>query len=433
MMKSNLTPMIETAQAVLRENDMGDFTKPGPKQYPHQWNWDSALIALGLSYFDLPRALLEIRSLLSGQWQDGMLPHVIYHENDSDYFPDPGFWQIEKSPQAAKIPTSGITQPPLLATIVRLIHEQQPITAFINEIYPHLLAWHRWLHTHRDVDGSGLVCIIHPWESGTDDSPRWLKILETIHPNSAMDFTRGDTRYVSARERPYPHDYERFIYLIDLFRKHSYNQAEILSNSPFVVQDVLFNAVLYRANIDLQALGNIIGENTDEIDQWVELMKSSFNQRFWQEDDGLYYDFDIVTQKIIQVNTGIIFLPLFAGLASQKQADRLVREYFNHPGHYAIDEKVKYRLTSASKSIDVWDPRRYWRGPVWILLNWLVYHGLENYGYELEAVKLREDSLALMSKSGFREYYDPRNGTGCGSEKFSWSAALALDWINSVI
>jgi len=46
--------LLDLARALLRKNDAGSFTKPGPRQYPHQWNWDSALIALGLSHFDLP-------------------------------------------------------------------------------------------------------------------------------------------------------------------------------------------------------------------------------------------------------------------------------------------------------------------------------------------------------------------------------------------
>jgi hypothetical protein len=100
--------------ATLRNNDTGVFTKPGPRQYPQQWNWDSALIALGLSHFDLRRAQTEIRALLSGQWQDGMLPHVVYHSIASDYFPFAAFWQIDNSHHAPGVPTSGITQPLLL-------------------------------------------------------------------------------------------------------------------------------------------------------------------------------------------------------------------------------------------------------------------------------------------------------------------------------
>jgi hypothetical protein len=421
--------MIEAAQGVLRENDMGDFTKPGPKQYPHQWNWDSALIALGLSYFDLPRALMEMQSLLSGQWGDGMLPHVVYHGNKTDYFPDPGFWKIETSRHAPSLPTSGITQPPLLATILRKIHAKFHVLDFVRESFPKLLSWHRWLHDYRDADNTGLVCIVHPWESGTDDSPRWLQILEGIDPSGLGDFTRGDTRYVDGNERPYPHDYQRFIYLIDLFRRSAYDQGAIIADSPFLVQDVLFNAILYRADKDLRALGDAIGEDTSVIEGWIRRMAEGFNQRFWDEGTGLYYDFDVRHQRKIPISTGITFLPLFAGLASQEQAERLIHEHYHHRDHYAVDSLVKYQLTSASKDLQGWDPRRYWRGPVWILLNWLVYHGLLDYGYTREAAGLYDDSLTLMSKSGFREYYDPRDGTGCGSESFSWSAALAIDWL----
>jgi hypothetical protein len=102
-----------------------------------------------------------------------MLPHVVYHTGPSDYFPDPDFWQIGNSPHAPAMLTSGITQPPILATVVRRIHARMPIPDFIREVYPALLRWHRWLHTARDADGSGLV-IIHPGP-GTDDSPRWRR------------------------------------------------------------------------------------------------------------------------------------------------------------------------------------------------------------------------------------------------------------------
>jgi hypothetical protein len=60
----------------------------------------------------LSRAIKEIRSLLVGQWRDGMIPHILYHSGASDYFPDPDFWQTRGSPNAPAMETSGITQPP---------------------------------------------------------------------------------------------------------------------------------------------------------------------------------------------------------------------------------------------------------------------------------------------------------------------------------
>jgi len=419
--------LLDRAISVLRLNDTGLFTKPGPHQYPHQWNWDSALIALGLSHFDLPRAYDEIRSLLSGQWQDGMVPSVVYHSAPSDYFPNPAFWQIENSPSAPSVPTTGITQPPLLATVVRMIDSRHPNPDFIREVYPALLRWHRWLHTARDADGSALACIIHPWESGTDDSPRWLHLFEAIQPEALPEFHRGDTRHVAATERPNRADYERFIYLIDVFRKLNYEPRALLADSPFLAQDILFNAILYRADEDLRALAVSVGEPTEEIDDWLSRVKLNFDTRFWHEDVGLYYDYDLRTGQPIPVNTASTFLPLFAGLPSEQQAQRLVEEHLLNPKEYALGVGVNHWVTTTAKSEPTWEPRRYWRGPVWIIMNWLIMEGLRRYGYDDLVEMIRRDTLSLVETSGFREYYDARDGSGCGSTDFSWSAALTFE------
>jgi hypothetical protein len=424
MPTSSLT---DQAIAVLRSNDTGVFTKPGPHQYPHQWNWDSALIALGLSHFDLPRAQAEIRALLSGQWQDGMVPSIVYHDTPSDYFPYPQFWQIENSPSAPGVPTTGITQPPLLATIVRLINDRVPNPDFIQDVYPSLLRWHRWLHTARDVDGSELACILHPWESGTDDSPRWLQLLAAMQTENLPEFQRGDTKYVPAIERPNRSEYERFIYLVDIFRKLRYDPDELLAHSPFLVQDVLFNAILFRANEDLRALAVSLDQPTGEIDGWLDQMRSNFNNRFWDEELVLYYDYDLRSDKPIRVNTASTFLPLFGGLPTRDQARRLVEEHLLNQAEYAPNGEIRYWVTTTARSEPTWEPRRYWRGPAWIIMNWFIIEGLQRYDYHDLAEIIRQDTLSLIAQSGFREYYDTRDGSGCGSQDFSWSAALTLE------
>ena len=84
-------------------------------------------------------------------------------------------------------------------------------------------------------------------------------------------------------------------------------------------------------------------------------------------------------------------------------------------------------MTTASKSSSAFDPRRYWRGPVWVNINWFLVRGLERAGLLPEADELRRLTLELVSTSGFSEYYDPRSGEPLGSGGFSWSAALTLD------
>ncbi len=427
--------LLAQARAVLQRNDTGEFCKPSLEQYPHQWNWDSAVIALGLSHYNLPRARAEIRALLRGQWRDGMVPHIVYHHGASDYFPPPDFWQTEGLPQAGPIPSSAITQPPLLATVVRALHDRAPADPeslpFVREVYPALLAWHRWLHTARDVDGSGLPCLIHPWESGTDNSPRWAAALDRITPVDLPPYKRRDTVHVPADERPRAQDYERFVYLMDFGRRSRWDPRTLLERSPFLVQDVMFCSILYRADEDLLALGKLLGAETAEIESWLARTREVFDARFWDRERGLYLDYDMRAGERVSANTCAIFMPLFAGLASERQAVRLIADHFDNPAEYAPGGGLGYRLATTARSERDFAPRRYWCGPVWLMTNWLVYEGLQRYQLRECAEALRRDSLALVQAEGFREYFDPRDGRGYGARDFSWSAALTLELLGS--
>jgi hypothetical protein len=63
-------------------------------------------------------------------------------------------------------------------------------------------------------------------------------------------------------------------------------------------------------------------------------------------------------------------------------------------------------------------------------MNWLLYQGLLRYDMTEAADRVRQDSLQLLMQHGFYEYFDPRKDVenpGCGTQNFSWSAALCLD------
>lgn len=215
--------------------------------------------------------------------------------------------------------------------------------------------------------------------------------------------------------------------MIDVFRKRGYEPGNLLAHSPFLAQDILFNAILFRADEDLRILALSAGEPTGEIDDWLKRMKTNFNTRFWDEGAGLYYDYDARRNEPIRVNTACTFLPLFAGLPSKRQAQRLIQDHLLNPAEYAPGGYVRYRITTTARTEPAWEPRRYWRGPVWVILNWFIIEGLRRYDYGDLADRIRQDTLELIETSGFREYYDPRDGSGCGSSDFSWSAALALE------
>lgn len=421
----------QAAINVLQNNDMGTFIRPGTYQYPHQWNWDSALIALGLVHVDITRAQHEVRQLLAGQWRDGMLPHVIYHptEGTSDYFPSADFWQTPKD-ITPEVPTSGITQPPILATCLRRMHKHHPkaMLPFLREVYPHVLNWHRWLHRARDPEQQGLVAIIHPWESGTDNAARWVHPLARITPRNVPAYQRRDAQHVDASERPFTAEYERFIYLIDQFRRVHYEPAKLYATSPFLVADSFFNAITYRAEKDLREIAMLLGEPTKELDNWLARTQQAFQERLWLE-QGYFASFDVRYNVTMYEHDIATFAPLFAGLTSQAQAETLIDNYLLQADFYAPDEHSRYLLPSLAKTSLFYEPRRYWRGPVWIVTNWLVMEGLLDYGYGELANTIKEHSLALLEQ-GFYEYYDPRDGTPAGASGFSWSAALALELLH---
>lgn len=429
-----MTSLADEAKRILRQNDTGTFIKPSPQQYPHQWNWDAALIAVGLATFDVPRAQAEVRKLLKGQWRDGMVPHILYHDGPSDYFPTPDFWETQRSPNAPTVQTSGLTQPPVLTTAVRAICERDEdkgaALGFVHEVYPKLLAWHRWFRTARDPGGTGLVAILHPWESGMDNSTRWTEALARISPTDVPEYKRRDRQHVAADERPMTGDYDRFMYLIGRYREAAWDAQTIYQTAPFCVQDTFTSAILGRADEDLLSLAKLLGEPSDEIEGWLGRTQHAFDARLWDEDAGLYYDFDLRSGQGVRENTCATFLPLYAGLASEVQAARLIETHLLNPDEYAPDQHTRYFLPSAAKNSSYFEPKRYWRGPVWLNINWLVVQGLRRYGYAEVAGTVTAHTLELIQQGGFAEYYDPRDGAPCGAHEFSWSAALMLELLS---
>src|SRR5215469_13591795 len=86
--RSQRLELKQQAIEILRRNDRGGYTVPtATGLYPAQWNWDSCLVALGLARFNEARAVVEIEALLGGQWPDGMVPHILFHGDDSSNSP----------------------------------------------------------------------------------------------------------------------------------------------------------------------------------------------------------------------------------------------------------------------------------------------------------------------------------------------------------
>jgi glycogen debranching enzyme len=416
--------LVQQALAVLRHNDTGLFVKPGPRVYPFQWNWDSALVALGLARVDPARGRQEVLALLRGQWADGMVPHIVFHPQPVDYSPGPELWGSAGCPGAPEVATSGITQPPVLASAVRALHEASPDGGFLERVVPALEAWHDWLHRERDLDGSGLVAILHPWESA-DNSPRFDRALERVESDRVPAVARTDRRHVVAAERPTDRDYVGYLAIVERLRRCEYRPPS-LAQAPFAYADLSFNAVLAAAEDDLAWLWSQLGEEGARARAGAVRVRNALAGR-WDEGAAAYRELDLHDGEAGTTGTIGDLMPLYAGVPGERLARRLFDEALWSPARFGPSPDAPWAVTTVSKASPTFDARRYWRGPAWVNMNWFLVRGLERAGLAAEAEELRWMTLRLVAASGFSEYYHPSTGEPLGSRDFSWSAALTLD------
>src|SRR5919206_311388 len=280
--------LIRRAKMVLDFNWTGSYTQPGPRLYPHQWSWDSAFIAIGYARYDQSRAVKELTHLFESQWKNGLLPQIFFSPHFGRYFPGVGFWHAERSPHAPRDRrTSGVVQPPIHATAVlhvyRYATDEVLARAFLEEVFPRLVAWHEYLYRERDPEGEGLVYIRHPWESGMDNSPMWDEIMLRLHlgPDEIPSYQRVDTHLVAIEDRPVSAAYDRFAWLVRFFAVRNYDEAWIREGCPFLVQDVLFNAILCQASRDLAEIARVLGEDPLPFEARAEQTARATNEKLW--------------------------------------------------------------------------------------------------------------------------------------------------------
>ena len=420
---------------VLENNWKDGFSIPCEGLYPFQWKWDSGFIAIGLAYFDMPKAKEEISTLLDAQWENGFIPHIVFHNESDSYFPGPDYHLSNLHPEASKkYKSTGMTQPPVLGFVLqelyRISKAKKDILQFIKTVIDKVYDNHNYFYKNRDPQDEGLVYIYHNWESGTDNSPLWDDIFKTMN-SPEYTFERRDTTHVDASQRPSKREYDHYLHIIEIAKEHNYNDQKIAELSPFLVQDPLFNAMLIKSNQSLIELYKLIENNEEKINQlknWQTKSIETFNKKLFDEELGAYIHYDLRHEKPLKYISSSSFAPLFANIPSKERAEVLVKTMMQKFGN-----DNQYLCASFDPTSELYNPKKYWRGPVWINLNWLLYKGLKQYGFNDISQRIKNDSITLIEKFGFYEYFDARkeqSETGYGGNNFSWSAALIIDMIN---
>ncbi|MFF4485267.1 hypothetical protein ACFY0F_02030 [Streptomyces sp. NPDC001544] len=429
------------AARVLERNWTGTSTVPSRSLYPHQWSWDSAFIAIGLRHISPLRAQAELETLLSAQWGDGRVPHIVFNPSVpfDAYFPSPDFWRSSTAGRAAGAPrtvqTSGIVQPPVHALAAWLVHRADPglsrARGFLPRVYPRLAAWHRYLLHRRDLGGGGLVSVVHPWEQGMDNSPCWDAPLSRVTPAPTRTFRRADLAHGSPEDRPTDLDYGRYVRLATEYRDRGYRDGlgggERDGAGEFAVEDPAFNALLIASEHALARIAGELGATATARQARAERLTAALVERLWDPARGMFFCRDLRGGGLVPERgvSGLVplLLPGLPGEVATALVGTLTGPHFGLGG--ATRLVPSYDLLGES-----FDPHRYWRGPAWFNTGWLVERGLRAHGERERADALREALVRTAGATGFAEYVDPYTGEACGALGFSWTAALTLDLLH---
>jgi hypothetical protein len=371
------------------------FTCPATPRYRHQWYWDSCFHAIAWRHFDPARARDELRTLVRAGRLDGFIPHTAFWDR-------PAYWR--RAPFYGTHTVFGATatstiQTPLLALAWELVARASPdAPGFAAEGLPQLRLHYDWLARERDPDGDGLLTIIHPDESGLDDSPKYDEVFGWMR-----------------------HDRVGFFWLIERCRRLGYDAGAIVERYEEHVEDVAVNTFYALA---LRALARLDEEDGAIYAARAARTEQALLERCYDERTGLFFDVAGSSERPMNVSTWSSLAPLaLAGLPEDVRR-RLVEEHLLHPRRYWAQcgiPSVAIEEPSFNPRFALW---RCWRGPAWMNTAWLLVPAMRELGYKAEAERVVDTLERAVDRHGFREYYNPLTGRGLAARDFGFSTLL---------
>ncbi len=435
------TQLAARAAYLLRGNDLGTMTSAAPKLYPHMWSWDAAFVAVGLAPLSVERAVVELDTLLSAQWRNGMIPHIVFANGVDGYFPGPSRWECRRlaANAPAGVDTSGITQPPVHAIAVQRILDHsrrhgrttRAVAAeFLDRRWVDLMRWHRWLAHARDPKQHGRITLYHGWESGMDNSPRWDRAYANVVVGDLPPYRRADIDVVDPAQRPTDREYDRYLWLVEQMRRCGYDDFQLASTMSFAVEDVFVTAVFALACEVLAGIGEdyrMPHADVRELYEWADYFRAGVIATA-DPRSGAARDFDLRTDDWIGTETLAMFAPLLCG-GLPRATERSLLRLFEGP-RFCGHPDLRYALPPSTSPVSKdFRPREYWRGPVWPVMSWLFSWVFARRGWAERSFMLRAEGLRQAGDGSFAEYYDPFTGDPLGSMQQSWTAAAVLDWL----
>jgi len=358
------------------------YTAPNTDVYPWLWLWDSCFHVLIWHALDrTDRAEQELEALLAAQDAAGFVPHMGYQL-------DP----VVATDLWGRAGASSITQPPMYGhAIAALVRAGVPVAP---ELLHAATAGLRFLLERRDRDpGSGLIEVVHPWETGCDDSPRW----DHYCPGDGFELAvwrRHKSDLVGAIERG--------------------PAGEPLRNPAFGAAPVSFSALTAW---NARELAGVTGD--DGLERMAAELAAAVAGR-WDADLRTWCDAGPARSTSGRIRTADALTALL-----------VVDDVEQRRGAFAelADPDAlggRFGPRGVHPAEPMYEPGSYWRGPVWPQLAYLLWlAAAADPGASEIAAAIADGLVAGAAASGFAEYWDGDSGAGGGAVPQSW-AGLAL-------
>ncbi|HDY7524052.1 TPA: alpha-glucosidase [Vibrio vulnificus] len=427
------------------------------------WPWDTWKQAYAMAHFNPDVAKDNIRAMFAYQiqaddpvrpWDEGYVPDLLAYNLSPERGGDGGNWNERN------------TKPSLAAWAVMEVYKTTNDKAWLEEMYPKLVAYHDWWLRNRDNNGNGVpeygaaVDKAH----NTPEGEMYFTVVrgeehETVVGQKALTkvMAEGNYDYIespaqTAASWESGRDDAAVFGFIDKEQLDAYvakggkrsdwdvefaqNRAEdgTLLGYSLLQESVDQASYMYSDNQYLAEMADLLGkpEQAKTFRAKADKLADYINTCMFDESTGFFYDIRIEDQPLANGCAGKPIVergkgpegwsPLFNGAATQAHADAVVK-VMKDPQEF----NSYVPLGTAALSSPAFGPDIYWRGRVWVDQFYFGLKGMERYGYRQDAVAMASAFFnhadGLVQDGPIRENYNPLTGEQQGAPNFSWSAA----------
>jgi hypothetical protein len=380
---------------------------PSPSEYKWQWFWDSCFHAIGIAHVDPEQAIRELETLVTTQSDDGFIGHMYFWGVRMGGLFRP--WSFGQAPPGERLRGSGLIHPPVLAQAVERVAQVIGDTTLASRFIAPLDRYHEWLADNRVPDNDGLLVIVSPYESGTDQSPAF---------DAALGL-KGTPGFWGAGWK------NRRIDLRNWFA--GYNSAKMLQRARFYVKESLVNGLYADSLATMARLHKAFGslESAATYESMAAHVTESMLEKMLDRANGGFMSLVGRNERRVEPLTIGAIVPLVMPGIPQDIADEIIDRHIMRRDKFWL----RYPIPSVAATEPSFNPREaklIWRGPTWVNTNWLLWRGMKQNGHSEHAEYLAARTVEMVASQGLYEFYSPLSGQGMGAKSFGWSS-LALD------